>query len=79
MSCPCCVIAKVNPRFVRYEAGCSECSARWLAGDPRFRDAMEADAMTPDYRRALHDRFGADWQAAHERVKVWAEKLKRKA
>ena len=73
--CFACAIAKVNPRAARFDAGCSECSARALAGDPRFHAATQSNTITPAYRAALQAVFGAGWKEGHERIKEWAKKM----
>jgi len=74
--CAACSIAKVNPRTTRFDAGCLECSARALAGDPRFHSSSLTGALSVEYIAALRSVFGEEWRESHERVKDFAGKLK---
>lgn len=58
-----------------YTAGCPECAARALATSPGYFEAAQANAITPRYRAALQQTYGADWRAGHERVREWAERI----
>jgi hypothetical protein len=44
-----------------------------LAQGPWFREAMEAEALTPRYRTALQSVFGEGWKTGHESVKRWSD------
>ena len=78
MTCPCCVIAKVNPRTARFDAGCPECDARALASDPRFHACGLTGALSVEYIAALRSVFGDDWRVGHEQVKDWAKRMRTK-
>lgn len=77
MTCTACTIAKINPRTSRFDAGCIECSARALAGDPRFHACGLTGALSVEYIAALRSVFGEGWREGHERVKSWSLIIKR--
>lgn len=69
MTCDACDRAQVNVETGRFNAGCTECTARALAGGPLYHASALADTLTPAYRDALQSLFGANWKHGHERVK----------
>lgn len=77
MSCPDCQKAQTVRHWGGYQANCRGCKVRSLASGAAYFTAMEANAMTPNYRSALQNAFGQDWRAAHEEVKAEHERLKK--
>lgn len=74
-ACDACAIAEKRPLTGRYTIGCRECMARALAHSPQMADALEANAITSEYRAALESAFGEGWQEGHERVKAWQHRI----
>lgn len=72
MPCEACLRAEVNVQTGRFNAGCSECTARALAGSPLYHEAARAETLTDAYRNALQTMFGANWKHGHDRVKHYA-------
>lgn len=75
MSCSACIIAAINVRTARFDAGRIECAARSLAGAPQFFEAVQANAITPDYRDRLNTIFGSDIAGGHAKVKGYADRI----
>jgi hypothetical protein len=75
MECDACTLALSNPVTGRFNAGCTECEARAIAGTPQYAEAAQADALTVGYRHALQNAFGSHWRTAHVRVKHWSDRI----
>lgn len=75
MTCPACRAWEERPLCGAYNAACKECSARMLATTQEHWQSRRTRQMTPEYKDALRRAFGADWQAGHQRVKAWAERM----
>lgn len=71
MTCTACAAAEADPQTGRYNAHCDACTVRAVAQSPQHFESRKAGQITPGYRAMLEKLFGADWQAGHERVKVW--------
>ena len=76
MTCKACDDFARSPISGMYFANCMDCQARMLSQGPWFREAMEAEALTPRYRSALQSVFGEEWKTGHQMVRKWAEKVK---
>lgn len=77
-SCPACESAEQNPTSGLYQANCTGCRERAIAQGMPFHQAERAGRLTAEYKRLMALTFGDDWQASHERVKAWKERLKGK-
>ena len=78
MTCPSCAEAEVNPLSGMYRNGCTGCQERALAGSPQYSEALRSGKVGGAYRQALQALYGDDWQAAHDRVKAWADRMQRR-
>ena len=74
-TCTDCLAADGNPLWGGFHGPCDACTSRALAHGPIYFAAAQADALIPAYRSALQVAFGKDWQAGHERVKAWAQRI----
>lgn len=72
-NCTACTAARANRWCGQYRHGCAGCTARLIAGSPAYAEAAKANTLTPAYRSALQDAFGAEWLEAHKLVRKWAE------
>ena len=75
MTCPACTIASSNPRTGEYRSNCEDCRARALAQSPQHADARDRRKLTTEYMEALRAVYGDGWEAGHQRVKAWAQRL----
>jgi len=75
MTCWGCSKAEENPQTGAYSAGCKECTARALAQSPAYDTSRRAGRFTAEYKRVLTVAFGDDWQAGHEQVKRWSQRI----
>lgn len=75
MGCDDCKAAEVRPLHPVYQAQCLGCQARMIAHSPQRFDAIQAGAITPDYRDTLRRAFGDAWKEGAARVKAWADKI----
>lgn len=78
MSTPClpCAEAVLNVQTGSFNGACLSCTERHLAQSQMYWHSHRARDISAAYRTALQQAFGVDWLAAHERVKVWAERIK---
>lgn len=76
MTCESCLKAEQNPRTGYFSNGCDECNARAIANGMELFEASRAGKITGRYKQALQAVFGSDWEAGHQRVKMWAAKIK---
>jgi broad specificity phosphatase PhoE len=78
MSCRACEIASGSPRTGHYSRGCRECGARALAHSPAYFGANRERDMTVAFLGGLRSISapGESLEDAHERVRVWARRIK---
>lgn len=76
MICPDCTAAQTQ-QWHGFRMSCIQCRTRALAMSERFRDAIESDAITPDYLDALRSIDGDDWGSLHRAVKVDHERMRK--
>ena len=75
MVCDDCKAAEAWALHPKYWSQCLGCQARMIAhGKDRF-DAIQAGAITPQYRDTLRAAFGDAWKEGAAMVKAWADKI----
>lgn len=75
MTCKACELAEQNLTSGLYYSECHQCKVRAMAQSMPFHEARAVGNMTESYRLAMKKTFGEDWQAVHESVKAYREKM----
>ena len=70
MTCQDCAQAQTAKHWGGYHADCHGCQVRSMASGPAYFSAVQANAITGQYRGALQALFGGGWKQAHEEVKA---------
>lgn len=73
MTCPNCEMAKAQPNWPCFTAGCIPCVARDLAQGPEFFYSRQWQHLTPAYKALLKANWPEDFRAGHELVKEAAD------